>query len=104
MAFSGEIVDSGRSLIRLHGGGSGLPSRGQSPYQLDQDLLATQGCVRMKNGEVNALIQAINNLPKDDPLEFVFIGDSPYLDGLANNPNGSGTRWQGVLRTNLGYQ
>jgi RHS repeat-associated protein len=75
----GEVVDAGRGLIRLHGGGTGLPD----PYALDQELRPTQGCVRMKNGEVNSLIDAINNLPKDDPLEFVFIGDDGYLNGLA---------------------
>jgi hypothetical protein len=98
----GEITDSGRSLIRLHGGGSGLRKRNQDPYGLDHDLLPTQGCVRMKNGDVNALIQAIKNLPANDPLEFVFIGDAGYLHGLANNPLGAGTRWQGVIKTNLG--
>ena len=56
----------------------------------------------MKNGDVNGLIQAINNLPADDPLEFIFIGDAPYLSGLANEQTQATQRWQGVLRTNLG--
>ncbi|MGH9970159.1 MAG: hypothetical protein ACREBG_20520 [Pyrinomonadaceae bacterium] len=98
----GEIMDSGRSLIRLHGGGSGLRRRNQDPYSPEHDLLPTQGCVRMKNGDVNALIQAIKNLPKGDPLEFIFVGDSPYLNNLANDPNQAHRRWQPVLRTNLG--
>jgi len=92
----GEVVDAGRNLIRLHGGGSG------DPYNLDQELRPTKGCVRMKNGEVNSLIEAINNLPADDPLEFVFIGDVPYLNGLAENALRRNTRWQPVLRINLG--
>lgn len=94
----GEIVDAHRSLIRLHGGGTGLAD----PYALDQPLLPTQGCVRMKNGEVNSLIDAIKKLPADDPLEFVFIGDDSYLNGLATNGTLGGTRWQPVLRTNFG--
>jgi len=98
----GEIVDSGRDLIRLHGGGSGLRKRGQNPYALEHDLLPTQGCVRMKNRDVNALIQAIKTLPKDDPLEFIFIGDAAYVNGLATNPTQVNSRWQPVLRTNLG--
>jgi hypothetical protein len=100
----GEIIDSHRSLIRLHGGGSNLLKRNppKDPYDLDQDLLPTGGCVRMKNGDVNGLIQAINNLPADDPLEFIFIGDAPYLNGLANEQTQATQRWQGVLRTNLG--
>ena len=98
----GEIIDSGRSLMRLHGGGSGLRRRNQNPYAPDHDLLPTQGCVRMKNGDVNALIDAIKGLPKDDPLEFIFVGDAAYLHNLANNPNQANARWQPVLRTNLG--
>ena len=94
----GEVVDALRNLIRMHGGGTGLPD----PYDLDQDLRPTQGCVRMKNGEINSLIHAINNLPTDDPLEFAFIGDDAYLNGLATNPLQRNTRWQPVLRTNLG--
>lgn len=74
----------------------------ENPYDLDQDLLPTGGCVRMKNGDVNGLIQAINNLPKDDPLEFIYIGDSPYINGLVNDQTQANQRWQGVLRTNLG--
>jgi RHS repeat-associated protein len=96
----GEVVDAHRSLIRLHGGGTGLPD----PYKLDQELRPTQGCVRMKNGDVNSLIQAIKNLPADDPLEFVFIGDHNYLNDLATNSSLADKRWQPVLRTDFGLQ
>jgi RHS repeat-associated protein len=100
----GEIIDSHRSLIRLHGGGKNLLKRTppEDPYDLDQDLLPTGGCVRMKNKDVNSLIQALLNLPPDDPLEFIFIGDDPYLIGLAANASQSGQRWQGILKTILG--
>jgi len=54
------------------------------------------------NGDVNSLIQAIQGLPKDDPLEFIFVGDSQYLHSLANNPTQAKTPWQPVLRGNLG--
>jgi RHS repeat-associated protein len=94
----GEVVDARRNLIRLHGGGTGLPD----PFKLDQELRPTQGCVRMKNGEVNSLIEAIKNLPADDPLEFVFIGDGSYLNGLATNTSLADRRWQPVLRTDFG--
>jgi RHS repeat-associated protein len=94
----GEVVDGGRSLIRLHGGGTDLAD----PYDLDQALRPTQGCVRMKNGEVNSLIEAIDRLPQDDRLKFVFIGDAGYLNGLAVDPARRNTGWQIVLRTNLG--
>jgi RHS repeat-associated protein len=100
----GEIITSRRSLIRLHGGGSNLTKRKppQDPYDLDQELLPTGGCVRMKNRDVNGLIQAINNLPKDDPLEFIFIGDADYINTLATDQTQANQRWRGVLRTNLG--
>jgi RHS repeat-associated protein len=52
--LSGEITDSGRSLIRLHGGGTNLEDPGA--YALNQELLPTHGCVRMHNGNVNELI------------------------------------------------
>ena len=94
----GEVVDANRDLIRLHGGGTGLPD----PFKLDQELRPTQGCVRMKNGEVNSLIEAIKNLPANDPLEFVFIGGGSYLNGLATNSSLADKRWQPVLRTNFG--
>jgi RHS repeat-associated protein len=100
----GEIMTSGRSLIRLHGGGKNLRKRipPEDPYASDQDLLPTEGCIRMKNRDVNALIQAIMNLPKDDPLQFIFVGDSPYLHHLAGAAALAKTRWQPVLKTNLG--
>jgi len=100
----GEIIDSGRSLIRLHGGGSSLLKRNppQDPYNLDQELLPTGGCVRMKNRDVNGLIQAINNLPKDDPLEFIFIGDDSYLNGLTTDTAHANQRWQPILRIDFG--
>lgn len=95
----GEVIDAGRNLIRLHAGGTGLPD----PYALDQKLIPTQGCVRMKNGEVNSLIQAIEALKKaGDPLEFVFIGDDSYLNGLATNSALADKRWQPVLRIDFG--
>jgi RHS repeat-associated protein len=100
----GEIINSHRDLIRFHGGGANLLKRTppEDPYALDQDLLPTQGCVRMKNGDVNKLIQAIKDLPQDDPLEFIFIGDAPYLNNLSADQNAANSRWRPVLRTNLG--
>jgi hypothetical protein len=56
----------------------------------------------MKNGDVNALIEAVKNLPKDDPLEFIFVGDASYLHSLANDAAQAHTPWQPVLKTNLG--
>jgi hypothetical protein len=99
----GEVKDAGRRLIRLHGGGSRLLKRNppEDPYAPDQALLPTFGCVRMRNGDVNALIRAIKNLPAEAPLEFIFIGSQKYLTSLANDPNLSTMPWQGALKTDL---
>lgn len=86
-----------RYLIRLHGGGSSL----SNPYAPDQDLRKTVGCVRMKNEDVNTLIQLIKALPGDEPLEYIFMGGDEYLNGLATNPSLSSMPWQPTLRTAL---
>jgi hypothetical protein len=67
-------------------------------------LFGLQFSFIMRPGAISqrALIQAINNLPKDDPLEFVFIGDDPYLNGLAADTNLANQRWQRVLRIDFG--
>lgn len=66
------------------------------------EILPANVRVRMKNRDDNGLIQAINNLPKDDPLEFIFIGDDAYLNALATDAAQANQRWQVVLRTDLG--
>jgi RHS repeat-associated protein len=93
-----------RSLIRLHGGGSSLRKGGQNPYGPTHDLTETQGCVRMQNRDVNDLIQAINNLPADDPLNYVFVGNNEYLNDLATNPAYAGYPWRSQLRKALGWE
>jgi len=99
----GEVKEAGRSLIRLHGGGSRLLRRRppEDPYAPDQMLLPTFGCVRMKNGDVNALIGTIKDLPAEASLEFIFIGSQKYLIQLATDPTLSAMPWQEVLQTDL---
>jgi RHS repeat-associated protein len=98
--LSGEIIESGRSLIRLHGGGTVL---GDHAYDLQQELRPTQGCVRMHNGDVNELIgltrtAAANN----DPLDRVFIGSAEALNTTANETNRSGNYVNPDLRLAIG--
>jgi hypothetical protein len=93
----GEVSDAGRGTIRLHGGGSSLPD----PYVLEQPLLATQGCVRMRNRDINALIQLIKALPQEETLEFVFMGSNAYLRKLATDTTLSDKSWWSVLRRDL---
>lgn len=94
----GEVADFGRSEIRLHGGGSGLPN----PYALNQTLRPTLGCVRMRNGDVNDLIRIIRRLPADRSLRFIFMGSEEYLRRQANDSTLSGRSWWPILRIILG--
>ncbi|MCA1568257.1 MAG: L,D-transpeptidase [Acidobacteria bacterium] len=95
----GEMIGPPRrALIRLHGGGSGL----RNPYALNQALLATLGCVRMRNGDVNALIRFIKQLPPDRSLRFIFMGSDRYLHGLARDVRLRRQPWWLILRTSLG--
>lgn len=92
-----EEANPRRYLIRLHGGGSSL----DDPYAPDQDLRKTVGCVRMKNVDVNTLIQLIKELPAAEPLEYIFMGSDEYLNGLDTNPSLSSMPWRPALHTAL---
>lgn len=98
--FGEMIGPPRRSLIRLHGGGSGLTN----PYAPNQTLRSTLGCVRMRNRDVNALIQFIKRLPADGSLRFVFMGSDEYLRGLANDASLRRQPWWQALRRSLGIR
>ena len=66
----GEVVDVRRGTIRLHGGGSALAD----PYAPDQRLVATLGCVRMKNRDVNGLIRKRSKSLVSTEARFHFYG------------------------------
>jgi hypothetical protein len=94
----GDVADARRSLIRLHGGGSGL----SNPYAPNQRLLPTLGCVRMRNADVNSLIRHIERLSAGgEPLQFIYMGSEAYLFRLARNPSLSGEGWWEPLRIAL---
>lgn len=93
----GEVSDAGRGTIRLHGGGSRLPD----PYLPEQPLLPTQGCVRMRNVDINKLIELIKALPQEETLEFIFMGSNAYLTKLATDATLSNKSWWSVLRRDL---
>ena len=99
--LSGEITDSGRSLIRLHGGGSRLGDPGA--YGLNQELLPTEGCVRMHNGNINELIGYIGTANNNqDPLDRVFIGSATALNNMANQTDRNGNYVNPDLRLAMG--
>lgn len=93
----GEVADAKRSLIRLHGGGSAL----EEPYALDQPLLPTKGCVRMKNRDVNDLIRRLKGLTPENLVQFIFMGNHAYLNALVADTTLSGRPWWPVLRIAL---
>ncbi len=71
---SGEAVESERSLIRIHGGGSRL----QDPYAPYQALVATHGCVRVANADAEAISQILNDFGIDGD-DYVYVGTPQYL-------------------------
>lgn len=96
---AGEVTDVGRSLIRIHGGGSAA----RDPYDSGQGLYHTEGCVRCSNGEINNLIADINELANDaDPLFRVFIGSQEYLTKLASPTDRNNNYLYPELRAELG--
>ncbi|MBV9924358.1 MAG: discoidin domain-containing protein [Acidobacteria bacterium] len=78
---SGEVVDNERSSIYIHGGGRPL-AQALDPQQ---PLTPTQGCVRVHNEDINALITTVNDLATEgDPISNIFIGDAPTLNAMAD--------------------
>ncbi len=99
---AGEVVQFGRSAIRIHGGGSALIKEGKDPYALDQDLKYSEGCVRVTNRDVNTLIGDIKALDANgDPLDRVFIGTEEYLNALADQRDSNGNYLYPDLRLAL---
>lgn len=96
---SGEATDNGRSSIFIHGGGRPLE------HALDdhQPLTPTEGCVRVDNTDINALIGTVNDQAKNgDAVVNVFIGDTPTLNGIADERDTQGNFLYPELR-NAGY-
>jgi len=103
-AIAGDANNVDVSRIRIHGGGSRL----QQPYDLNQPLIATNGCVRVANGDVNALIQDISTLSNqnnNDSLDRVFVGTEDGLRAMENETDAAGNYVYADLRLSLGmYQ
>lgn len=99
---AGEVVDAGRDTIYFHGGGSALAAGAFDP---DQPLVSTHGCVRLHNQDVNSLIGVVNQLDLDgDAVGQIFVGDAPYLNGLAGQKNQDGKYLYPDLRIALGLE
>jgi RHS repeat-associated protein len=71
---AGEAKTSGRSLIRIHGGGSRLAN----PYEDFQPLIATFGCVRVCNADVEDFAEALGEEGTDGD-DYVYVGTSETL-------------------------
>jgi len=61
---SGEIVDSGRDLIRVHGAPNEQTDANGNPV-----LRPTHGCLRVSNDDMELINNTLNSLLETDPLE-----------------------------------
>jgi len=80
---SGEALPENRGPIELHGG---------PPAEEDnQDLKRTNGCVRLHNQDINALISLVNTQAKNtDPFTNIFVGDTATLNSIADQRSDKG--------------
>ena len=82
---AGEALDSGRTNIRIHGGGSPLGDPGA--YAGDQKLISTNGCVRLHNDDVDSLIGDIHTLQtvngEQNVGDSIYVGDMNTLSFMA---------------------
>ena len=69
---SGEILDSGRSLIRIHGGRQEVYNNKSKKYEAISNaaLKKTHGCLRCLDGDVKSLKEITDGLKAIDPEEF----------------------------------
>jgi L,D-transpeptidase catalytic domain len=97
---SGEVADNNRSGIYIHGGGRPLTNA----LDNEQPLTPTEGCVRVQNVDVNALISTVNNLANNqDPLTNVFIGDTATINAQADERDANGNyRYQQLRNAGFG--
>jgi len=96
---SGEVADNNRSGIYIHGGGRPLTNA----LDNEQPLTPTEGCVRVQNVDINALITTVNNLANNqDPLSNVFIGDNATINNQADQRDARGNYLYPELR-NAGF-
>ncbi|MBK8150716.1 MAG: hypothetical protein IPK58_21580 [Acidobacteria bacterium] len=96
---SGEAIEYGRSGFYIHGGGTGL----NYPYDPNQLLKSTLGCIRTTNGSVNVLIRDARLAAEiGDPLDRLFVGSEDSLIELANQTDSGGNYIYPDLRLSLG--
>lgn len=96
---SGEVVDNGRSAIYIHGGGRPLTRA----LEDEQPLTPTEGCVRVHNVDINALITTVNDLANNqDPISNIFIGDVTTINSQADERDQQGNYRYPELR-NAGF-
>jgi RHS repeat-associated protein len=96
---SGEAFNArGRQVrdgIYIHGGGRPL-TQALDPQQ---PLTPTEGCVRVHNEDVNALITTVNDLATNgDPISNIFIGDAATINAQADQRGRQGNYLYPQLR------
>jgi len=90
---AGEAIESGRTDIRIHGGGTSA-TLVPDPYAGNQNLIATWGCVRLTNNDVNSLIGDIHSLQtkngEQNVGDSIYVLDSNYLRFMSGQTNSDG--------------
>jgi hypothetical protein len=76
--MSGEVADSNRQGIGIHGGGSN-PNLVPDPYADDQPLMGTQGCIRLHNGDVSDLADEMETVSEWETETFGETDKDPNL-------------------------
>jgi RHS repeat-associated protein len=100
--IAGEVAASGRAGILIHGGGTSVRTHGGDPFADAQPLYPTHGCVRLRNFDVNELIQNINKVEgTDDALDRIFIGTREELIDMAGQKDANGNYLYPDLRIGL---
>ena len=97
---SGEIIDSGRSEIRIHGGRQELqtPSGGFVPNP-NPVLKKTEGCLRAFDSDIVQFKSIVDNLQANDSEEVpghVFVIDD--LKKVRININGNYVEWDDIYQ------
>jgi RHS repeat-associated protein len=67
---SGEIKDSGRDLIRIHGGRQEVFKNGRWIPNPNPSLNPTQGCLRAYDSDMVSLKEIVDGIMDEDPEEY----------------------------------
>ncbi len=67
--LEGQETGNGRAGISLHGGGSGVPD----PFAPYQGWVATHGCVRVQNADLDIIVRQIKDAKKVSGVVYLSV-------------------------------